>query len=100
MSQTDPLPSVEADTTASRTNVPSFLNTWMRLLSRSQTNNSPDFDSVRHVVVRNCFAAGVPAAYAGGAVASGGVPYAPQCLLYAPVFESNTTMRRLPVSAT
>jgi hypothetical protein len=62
MSQTEPLPSVSGETTDSRTKLPSFLKTWIRLLSRSQTKTSPFLASVTQEAVRNCLAAGAPTA--------------------------------------
>src|SRR3990172_2513585 len=55
----------------------------------------PSLDSFTHAGTRNCFAGGAAGSYGPMSTSSGLAPYAPQCRLYAPVSESNTTMRRL-----
>src|ERR1043166_2548259 len=72
----------------------------MRSLLRSQTYTRPSFAISTHVTSRNDRAGGSSGTYGAGAAPAVFSPYANQWRLYAPESASNTTMRRLPVSAT
>src|SRR4051794_21332621 len=96
MSHTEPDLRVFLSKNASFTNVPSFLNTWTRSLTRSHTYTKPSFDTFAQCTVLNCFDGGAFGSYSGSLPSSGLLPYAPQCRLYLPVSTSKTMTRRLP----
>src|SRR4029450_1854509 len=89
MSHTDPERYVLRSMNASLTNVPSLRNTWMRSLTRSQTETKPSFDTITQCTVLNCFEGGADGLYGGTFTSSGLLPEATQWRLYAPGLASH-----------
>src|SRR5712691_3719437 len=93
-------------TNCSATNLPSGVNTWMRLFPRSQTYTSPSSEIIRSWTGdANCCRTsdtpthGIEAGFARGgrsSSSSGLLPYAPHMRLNLPVSASYTITRLLP----
>src|ERR1035437_7146347 len=97
MSHTEPSPSVFGAMIFSFTNDPSFLNSWILSLARSQTYTRPSVvGSAQCTGFRNCCATGASGLYGPRFESDGTWPYAPQYRLIFPLSMSSTATRWLP----
>src|SRR4051812_22133209 len=91
ISQTEPAAFVFFATNISFTYVPSGGKTWLRSLTRSDTNPKPSLDGSAHCTgLRNWFGGGADESYGPRSVSSGLAPYPPQEQFIRPVFWSST----------
>src|ERR1700687_1444934 len=80
-SHTAPSPSVVLETIDSFTNFPSFWNTWIRLLRRSQTYTWLSREILTQLPPGNWGPGGAAGSYEPLGASPGFSPYAPQCRL-------------------
>src|SRR4029453_6176086 len=89
-SKITPSPSVRLATCVSLTNVPSFLNTWMRSFTRSHTYTRPSLAVWAQWPAAEDGEIGLSGSYGPGLASLGGLPYAPHIRLNLPLSASYT----------